>query len=92
MKANEILKWVVDNSISGEFLGIVDVPNEPWQNEEWWIDYFGNCPPSPISAGKYLYAYESQVSEIIDLDETTQIEMPLEHGGFDYIYLIKIDD
>lgn len=42
MKAIEILEWICKESIEGEFLNIVDVPETSWweQNEEWWMQMF----------------------------------------------------
>lgn len=102
MKAIDVLKWICDASIEGELLNIVDVPeegNEEWeQNKEWWYNTFGNCPPHAISSGRYLYYYQSSG---IDAgipnsrgqweDTDAEIEIPTE-GGFDYIYLYKLED
>lgn len=94
MKAFEILKWLIDESICGNYVGIVAVPEEGDeigdQNEEWWIEMFGNYPPCPIPSGKYLYYYESQVDGIINHKQPdTQIEVP---SGIDYINLYKIEE
>ena len=96
MKAITILDWVIEESICGEQIGIVDVPeegdNEWQQNEEWWRTMFGNCPPSPMPSGKYLYYYESQISNIINYEQQdAQIEIPTV-SGFDYINLYKIEE
>ena len=94
MKAIEILQWIFKESVNGEFLNIIEVPeegDEPWeQNEQWWTEAMGNCPPRPIEEGKYLYFYESQVDNNLGTADA-QIEIPEEHG-FDYINLFKIED
>lgn len=101
MKAKDILKWVVDESINGEYLNTVIVPTEgeqPWeQNEQWWMDMFGAYPTGPIEDGEYLYLYSSDIPDGICTDAfgyaepDAEIELPLEHG-FDYIYLYKLED
>ena len=96
MKAITILEWIIEESICGEQIGIVDVPeegdNEWQQNEEWWCTMFGNCPPSPMPSGKYLYYYESQIDYTIDHKQPdAQIEIPTA-SGFDYINLYKIEE
>lgn len=99
MKATEILEWIVKESINGEFLNFVDVPeegNEEWeQNEGWWLNQFGMYPPCPIEKGKYLYYYTSAIDEEIDngcyVQPDATIELSDEHG-FDYIYLYKVED
>lgn len=41
MKAKDILRWIINESIEGEYLNTIDVPNEgdeSWeQNESWWL-------------------------------------------------------
>lgn len=99
MKAIDILEWIVKESINGEFLNLVDVPeegNEEWeQNEGWWLNQFGMYPPCPIEKGKYLYYYTSAIDEEIDngcyVQPDATIELSDEHG-FDYIYLYKVED
>lgn len=100
MKAIEILEWIVKDSINGEFLNLVDVPeegNEEWeQNEEWWNNWCGSCPPSPIPSGRYLYYYQSAICDTIYFngqfhEPDAQIELPCE-DGYDYIYLYKVED
>ena len=100
MKATEILEWIVNEPVSGEFLNFVDVPeegNEEWeQNEEWWTGWCGNYPPHPITSGRYLYYYQSAICDTIYFDgkfnePDAKIEVPCE-DGFDYIYLYKVED
>ena len=102
MKAIEILDWICRESIEGEFLNIVEVPEEgehSWeQNEEWWTNMFGACPPHPIIAGKYLYYYRSSFYGEYITDNhgnitlpDAEIELPTE-SDFDYIYLYKLED
>ena len=101
MKAIQILEWVVKESIDGEFLNFVDVPeegeNEWQQNEEWWNVWCGNYPPHPIKCGHYLYYYQSAICDTIYLNgqyygPDAQIEIPDDKSGFDYIYLYKVED
>lgn len=91
MKATEILEWIVKESINGEFLNLVDIPEEggkEWQqNEEWWYDWCGSCPPHSIPSGKYLYYYTSAISEICNVQPDATIEFPNED-----IYLYKVED
>lgn len=103
MKANDILAWICKESINGEFLNFVEVPDEyddynP-QTEEWWINEFGACPPCAIAKGKYMYFYASQVGEdIIDehgnyIEPDAQIEICNDSGmfGYDYINLYFVE-
>ena len=92
MKATEILEWIVKESINGEFLNLVDVPeegNEEWeQNEEWWYDWCGSCPPHSIPSGKYMYYYTCAISDKINnVQPDATIEFPCED-----IYLYKVED
>lgn len=101
MKAIDILDWIVRKSIEGELLNIIVVPNEgehSWeQNEEWWTQWCGACPPHPVEQGGYLYYYESQIDEYITdangniKEPDVTIELPTD-SGFDYIYLYKLED
>lgn len=99
MKASDILTWIVNDSVNGEFLGKIHVPEEgeeSWeQNESWWLETFGGLPPKPIPSGTYLYYYESSIATFIHTTEKSfapdaQIELS-EQNGFDYIFLYKID-
>lgn len=104
MKAKDILEWICRESINGDYLNVVDVPEEgenEWeQNEEWWYNHFGMCPPFPVVSGKYLYFYASQVfpnvydSNGCECDADAQIELPNEDNmwGYDYINLYKLED
>jgi len=100
MKAIQILEWIIKESIEGEFLNFVDVPeegeNEWQQNEEWWNAWCGSCPPRPIQSGRYLYYYQSAICDTIYFngqyhEPDAQIEIP-DENGFDYIYLYKIEE
>ena len=90
MKATEILEWIIRESIEGEFLNSIEVPDEydeiTPQTEEWWLDMFGGCPPHPIASGKYLYYYASSVSDMLAAPDA-EIEL-----NDDYIYLYFIED
>lgn len=101
MAAKEILNWICKNSINGEFLNIIKVPQEgeeEWeQNEGWWINTFGAAPPRPIPSGEYLYFYESNGFENGMLNENGRLEDSdcvielSESYGFDHIFLYKIE-
>lgn len=100
MKAIQILEWIIKESIEGEFLNFVDVPeegeNEWQQNEEWWNAWCGGCPPYPIPSGRYLYYYQSAICDTIYFNgqyhkPDAQIEIPTDNG-FDYIYLYKVEE
>lgn len=97
MKATEILKWITEESINGEFLNTVNVPAEgeqPWnQNEMWWLGMFGGMPAGPIEQGEYLYYYRSAIPDKIHTNERGYFEPDEEIelvGDNDYIYLYKL--
>ena len=101
MKATEILEWIVKESINGEFLNLVDVPEEgeeEWQqNEEWWNTWCGSCPPHSIPSGKYLYFYTSSMPTSWGEDymyPDAQIELcnTGDMYDYDYINLYKLED
>lgn len=102
MKAIEILEWICAESINGEELNLVDVPEEgeeSWeQNEEWWVNTFGMYPPEPIPAGKYLYFYQNRDScEPITYNGKTwavyEPDAEIELKPFEeYIYLYRIEE
>lgn len=106
MKAKDILRWIVTESINGEFLGILDVPEEgeeEWQqNAEWWLATMGGVPPYPIPHGKYLYYHSSNIpiGDIcvqdaqhcwVSHDADVAIELS-DINGFSYVLLFKIDE
>lgn len=92
MKSIDILDWICRESIDGEFLNMVEVPEEgehEWeQNEDWWINQFGNYPPYPIAAGKYLYRYGDTICHQAPDAEIELATM----DGFEYIYLYQLED
>lgn len=104
MKAIEVLDWIIRESIDGVILNIVTVPNEgvySWeQNEGWWKDMFGACPPHPVEQGAYLYYYRSATNAFHEYitdangnikNPDAEIELqPL--SDVDYIYLYKLED
>lgn len=63
MKAKEILDWIIKESINGEILHYIDVPEQgdaEWeQNENWWWDMLRSLPPAPVPAGKYICLYDT---------------------------------
>lgn len=100
MKAIDILEWIIKESIEGELLNFVDVPeegNKEWeQNEEWWNVWGGGCPACLIPSGLYLYYYQDAICDKIYFNgqyhqPDAQIEIPTD-GGLDYIYLYKIEE
>lgn len=95
MKAFEILEWICKESINGEDLNLVDVPDAETQTKEWWCDMMGGCPPHTIPSGTYLYLYASSIPDGIN-DVSPDAEIELCNNGtmnnFDYIYLYRIDD
>ena len=104
MKTKDILEWVVGESINGEFLNFVNVPeegeSEGEQNEEWWITWCGGCPPFVVPSGKYLYFYESNlgVDAIVTRFGTYVPDVTIEVGyneheqAWEYMYLYKVEE
>ena len=101
MKAKQILEWIVSESVSGEDLGFVDVPDEndafTPQNEEWWLNFCGGLPPKAIPAGHYLYYYREQYDEITDehgniMEPDAEVELSGNNGYFSPMYLYLIED
>lgn len=101
MKAIEILKWICRESINGELLNTVDVPEEgdsEWeQNEGWWKNMFGNEPGSPLSKGTYLYFYDCDVEHTIKDSKGAYVAPDAlieisKDDNFEYIYLYKVED
>ena len=90
MDIGNILAWIIEKSIDGEYLNIIDVPEEgkeSWeQNEKWWRTMLGACPPKPIPEGRYLYFYDSNVDDYPGPYPDAEIE-----DGEDTISLYKID-
>ena len=98
MKAKEILEWAVRNSINFEDFHLIDVPSviDPYtpQDEEWWNDMVGACPPSSIQEGKYLLYYKSSYDEINFNGDTERVFQPdaeIELSD-DTLYLYLIED
>lgn len=92
MDIGNILSWIVDESIDGEYLGIIDVPEEGdedyEQNKDWWMQTIGACPPRSIPSGKYLYFYTDCIGEYLWPKEEPDAE--IENYGVS-IYLYKIE-
>ena len=72
MKASDFLRWGIKEGITLQHVGIIDVPDEydefTPQTEEWWRNAFSGCPPHPIAEGTYLYIYQSQIEDAIELE------------------------
>jgi hypothetical protein len=43
MTYKDALLWMIDYSINGEFIDIIDIRDVEDQSE-WWKDMFGGCP------------------------------------------------
>ena len=89
-RTEQILTWICENSINGEFLNMLNVPSEgeeEWeQNEQWWMFAIGAVPPQPIESGVYLYYYTDCVdSDFYDYEIETGYENV-------YIHLIKVSE
>ena len=99
MKAIEILKWICEDSINGEFLNTIEVPEagveEDKQNRQWWITQFGFAPYQILEPGTYLYFYASQIDvtdHYIEPDAHIVIENEDNMWGYDYVNLYRIGD
>ena len=90
MNAKQVLEWIVKESINGELLSFIDVPEEgdnEWeQNEDWWLNEMGGIPPSSVPSGRYLYFYEAIVDNTLEI-----ADVEIETNG-DYILLFRIDE
>lgn len=101
MKAKEILKWICKESIEGEYLNIIDIPdeNDEWnpQTEEWWTNQFGALPPAPVPAGEYLYYYRCDggacdwITDEHGNNCQPDVEVEVVETG-DSIYLYRLED
>lgn len=99
MKYKEVLEWIVKQSINGEFLNFVEVPDEydefTPQTEEWWQNFCGACPPAPIAAGKYLYYYDDSIDSHIENEsgvcQFPDAEVEVE-AGKSYINFYLLED
>lgn len=97
MKASEILKWICKESINGEDLNMIEIPDWWEQDDEAWVEMFGGVPSKTIASGKYLYYYDIDIPYAIQIDENVfeadaQIEIPVNNGGFDYAYFYRVED
>ena len=101
MNALDVLEWICRESINGESLFLIDVPEEgenEWeQNDEWWMNMLGGVPAYPMSEGKYMYYFDSDnIGSMVDgrgayTAPDALIEVPHDNG-FDYIYLYRLDE
>lgn len=97
MKASQVLEWITSQAIEGEFLDLVDVPEEADdfnpQTEEWWLNFCGGVPPMAIPAGKYMYFYRSKYDEISYNGKYFAPDAEVELvGDNDIIYFYRIED
>lgn len=70
MKAINVLEWIVNQSINGEYLNFVDIPQEGVhvgeQNNDWWMNMFGGIPNTRVEAGRYLYLFVTDMCSYDD--------------------------
>lgn len=99
MKANDILSWIIRESIDGENLFMLEVPEEgdaEWeQNEEWWVSTIGSAPPAPLAAGRYLFYYSSQICNDVGIESYANVSPDAEIEAEPYtdsIYFYLIED
>ena len=97
MKAKEILKWMLRESVECELVNILDVPAEDDefspQDEEWWQNMLGAIPPAPLPSGEYVYYWRNSYDEI--KDEHGNIVEPdatIEDYDHDDIFLYRLED
>ena len=94
MRAMDVILWSVRENIDWEPMHILQVPEEgehEWeQNEEWWFNNIGSCPPFPIPAGIYLYFLESSGLEPSDEFGTSILADQTIELGNDYINLYRL--
>ena len=96
MKPMEFLKWLLEESIDTEGMGIIDIDDE-FDSE----CFFGYLPDSHIPTGKYAYLYSDMCfgSDIIKLRSkgngiytiTTDMSDRM-NDTHCIIYLIKLDE
>ena len=91
----KIINWFCYESIEGEHLQVVEIPNNDSDNsqERWIMDYFGGCIPSEIEGGKYLCYCRNDLGDWVHdgfgyIEPDGEVEI---NGGDDYIYLYRID-
>ena len=95
MKATELLRWIVNESVSTEPMDFVTI-DEHFSFER----YFGYVPEKPVPMGDYLYLYSDCVpvnalDRLPDLEEQYQITTDFtdrSNGGLVFIYLFKLDE
>lgn len=97
MKAKELLKWIVNNDVSTESMGTIEVDEKFDFN-----GYFGYEPAvEKVRPGEYLYVYTDSVLDV----DLQRLEVAQEdfvcivtdnedrrNGGVAMIYLIRMED
>lgn len=97
MKTIDIFNWFVVNSINGEFLSIIDVPEEA--SDEWWEFRFVSHPKQKVVKGTYLYYYASQICDdikdefgnVIEPDAKIEICNTDDMYDYDVVLLYKME-
>lgn len=97
MKAKDVLTWLVNQSITTEGMGFIDI-----DSDFDFESFFGYKPEGDVPDGEYLYFYGDQVLEIdVDFLEKSTHEklyrIPTDmEDSRNYckciIYLIKLED
>ena len=98
MKAIDLLEWVVSESISGEDLLILNIPQDA--DDEWFVNALGNKPDKKLTEGKYLLYYESSlgIEWIVTRFGKQEPDATIDAGYtdakecWDYIHLYKLED
>ena len=97
MTYKDALQWMIDYSINGEFINIIDIRDVEDQSE-WWKDMFGGCPSVPVQEGKYMYFYSNQVYDDVEdengkvIEPDAQIELEYPNNTTEFIKLYRLDD
>lgn len=97
MKAKDVLTWLVNQSITTEGMGFIDI-----DSDFDFESFFGYKPEGDVPDGEYLYFYGDQVLEIdVDVLEASTRQKPyristeeedLKNDCKLIIYLIKLED
>ena len=97
MKAKDVLTWLVNQSITTDSMGFIDI-----DDEFDFESFFGYKPETDVPDGAYLYFYGDLVPQIdVDvLEASTRSKLyrivtnedDRMNGGKTIIYLIKLED
>lgn len=95
MKAIEILDCIMYMGLNGADLTKIEVPsiNDEYapQNEEWWTNAIGFCPPHPIEEGSYL-VYFSCCGGLMTAEKEYKEDLEIQDDEGCPIYLYKVED